>query len=217
MNLEILYHDNHLLAVNKPTGLLTQPSGTDKDNLEDRSKDWIKKTKNKPGKVFLHAVHRLDQVVSGVVLFACTDKALSRLNADMRAHKFSKIYHAVVSGVPPQAEGSLRHFLVHDDYHAKVADEGARNAKECLLDYKVLKKSGNQTLLEVQLHTGRYHQIRAQLAAIGCPILGDEKYGSSIKLPGGAIALHHARLTVVHPVTKEEIVFEAPCPPHWPA
>jgi 23S rRNA pseudouridine1911/1915/1917 synthase len=217
MNLDILYNDNHLLAVNKPAGLLTQPSGTDKDNLEDRSKDWIKQEKNKPGNVFLHAVHRLDQVVSGVVLFACTDKALSRLNADMRAHKFTKIYHAIVSGAPPQTEGSLRHFLIHDDYRAKMAREGDRDAKECLLDYKVLKSLKNRTLLEIQLHTGRYHQIRAQLAEIGCPILGDEKYGSPIKLPGGAIALHHARLTVIHPVSKEKIVIEAPYPAHWVA
>lgn len=216
MTLDVLYHDNHLLAVNKPAGLLTQPSGTDKDNLEDRSKIWIKDVKGKPGNVFLHAVHRLDQVVSGIVLFACTDKALSRLNADMRAHKFTKIYHAVVSGTPPQTEGSLRHFLIHDDYRAEVAKEGDPDAKECLLDYKVLKKSGDQTLLEIQLHTGRYHQIRAQLAAIGCPIAGDEKYGSKIKLPGGAIALHHARLTVIHPVSKQEIVIEAPYPGHWP-
>lgn len=241
MNLDILYHDNHLLAVNKPAGLLTQPSGTDKDNLEDRAKVYIKEIKGKPGNVFLHAVHRLDQVVSGAVLFACTDKALSRLNADMRAHKFSKIYHAVVSGMPPQKEGSLRHFLVHDDYHAKIAREGDSDAKECRLDYRVLSSSvgrvtspgasftpgevtrpttkttsGKYTCLEIQLHTGRYHQIRAQLAAIGCPILGDEKYGSTIKLPGGAIALHHARLTVIHPVTKEEIVIEAPYPGHWP-
>ena len=242
MNLDVLYHDNHLLAVNKPAGLLTQPSGTDKDNLEDRSKVWIKETKNKPGNVFLHAAHRLDQVVSGIVLFACTDKALSRLNADMRAHKFTKIYHAVVSGAPPQSEGSLRHFLTHDDYRAKVAREGDPEAKECLLDYRVittprradnsigganspsepLRRSGSLgeftlpfTLLEIQLHTGRYHQIRAQLAAIGCPILGDVKYGSKVKLPNGAIALHHARLTVIHPVTKEEIVIEAPYPGHW--
>lgn len=216
MNLEVLYHDNQMLAVNKPAGLLTQPSGTDKDNLEDRSKVWIKEAKNKPGNVFLHAVHRLDQVVSGIVLFACTDKALSRLNADMRAHRFTKIYHAVASAAPPQSEGSLRHFLIHDDYRAEVAKEGDPDARECLLNYKVLKQSKNQTLLEVQLHTGRYHQIRAQLAAIGCPILGDEKYGSKVKLSGGAIALHHARLTVIHPVSKAEIVIEAPYPDHWP-
>ena len=216
MTLDVLYHDNQMLALNKPAGLLTQPSGTDKDNLEDRAKAYIKEVKGKPGNVFLHAVHRLDQVVSGIVLFACTDKALSRLNADMRAHKFTKIYHAVVSGTPPQSEGSLRHFLTHDDYHAEVAKEGDPDAKECRLDYKVLKSSNNQSLLEIQLHTGRYHQIRAQLAAIGCPILGDEKYGSKVKLPDGAIALHHARLTVIHPVSKAEIVIEAPHPEHWP-
>ncbi len=234
MDLDVLYHDNHLLAANKPSRLLTQPSGTDRDNLEDRAKAYLKEIKGKPGNVFLHAVHRLDQVVSGIVLFACTDKALSRLNADMRAHKFTKIYHAVVSGAPPQNEGSLRHFLTHDDYHAKVATGGAPDAKECLLDYRIITQGevtrptthsasvgratspGAYTLLEIQLHTGRYHQIRAQLAAIGRPILGDEKYGSKIKLPGGAIALHHARLTVIHPVTKKEIVIKAPYPPHWP-
>ncbi len=233
MNLDVLYHDNQILAVNKPAGLLTQPSGTDKDNLEDRSKVWIKEAKNKPGNVFLHAVHRLDQVVSGIVLFACTDKALSRLNADMRAQKFTKIYHAVVSGTPPQNEGSLRHFLIHDDYRAEVAKEGDPDARECLLDYKVVgtdlravrSSTGgalgesalpNTTLLEIQLHTGRYHQIRAQLATIGCPIVGDEKYGSKVKLSGGAIALHHARLTVIHPVSKADLVIEAPYPDHWP-
>ncbi len=237
MNPDVLYHDNQMLAANKPAGLLTQPSGTDKDNLEDRAKAYIKEVKGKPGNVFLHAVHRLDQVVSGIVLFACTDKALSRLNADMRAHRFSKIYHAVISGTPPQAEGSLRHFLIHDDYRAEVAKEGDPDARECLLDYKVISQqvgtdrravrlsSGGapgefalpkMTLLEIQLHTGRYHQIRAQLAEIGCPIVGDEKYGSKIKLPGGTIALHHARLTVIHPVSKAEIIIEAPYPDHWP-
>ncbi len=232
MNLDVLYHDNQMLAVNKPAGLLTQPSGTDKDNLEDRAKAYIKEVKGKPGNVFLHAVHRLDQVVSGIVLFACTDKALSRLNADMRTHKFAKIYHAVVSGTPPQSEGSLRHFLTHDDYHAEVAKEGDPDAKECRLDYKVIPPQigtalravhgalgenalPKMTLLEIQLHTGRYHQIRAQLAAIGCPIVGDEKYGSKVKLSGGAITLHHARLTVVHPVSKAEIIVEAPYPEHW--
>jgi 23S rRNA pseudouridine1911/1915/1917 synthase len=216
MGPDVLYHDNQILAANKPPGLLTQPSGTDKDNLEDRSKVWIKKIKSKPGNVFLHAVHRLDQVVSGVVLFACTDKALSRLNADMRAHRFTKIYHAVVSGTPSQSEGSLRHFLVHDDYRAEIAKEGDPDARECLLDYRVLKQFDRKSLLEIQLHTGRYHQIRAQLSAIGCPILGDEKYGSKISLPGGAIALHHARLTIIHPVSKAEIIIEAPYPDCWP-
>jgi 23S rRNA pseudouridine1911/1915/1917 synthase len=216
MNFDVLYHDNHLLAANKPAGLLTQPSGTDKDNLEDRAKAYLKEIKGKPGNVFLHAVHRLDRGVSGVVLFACTDKALSRLNADMRSHQFTKIYHAVISGDPPQHQGSLRHLLTHDDFCAKIAGEGDPRAKECLLHYKVLNKTNNQSVLEIQLHTGRYHQIRAQLAAIGCPILGDGKYGSNIKLPGGAIALHHARLTVIHPVTKKEVVIEAPNPAYWP-
>jgi 23S rRNA pseudouridine1911/1915/1917 synthase len=217
MQLDVLYHDNHLLAVNKPAGLLTQPSGTNCDNLEDRSKAWIKAFKNKPGNVFLHAVHRLDRAVSGVVLFACTDKALSRMNADLRAHRFQKIYLATVSGAPPQRAGSLRHFLIHDDHCARVAHEGAPEARECLLDYHVLNSCADRSLLEIQLHTGRYHQIRAQLAAIGCPILGDEKYGSTVRLPGGVIALHHARLTVRHPVTGAELLFEAPYPKLGPS
>ncbi len=224
--------------------MLTQPSGTDKDNLEDRAKAYIKDVKNKPGNVFLHAVHRIDRVVSGVVLFACTDKALSRLNADMRARKFSKIYHAVVSGRPPQNEGSLTHRLRHGDFRAVVSNAGDPDARECRLDYRVITpkqitgqaslyseslsesplsettrsriREACPTILEIKLHTGRYHQIRAQLAAIGCPILGDEKYGSKIKLPGGAIALHHARLTVTHPVKKEALVIEAPDPNHFP-
>ncbi len=212
MNLDVLYHDNHLLAANKPSGLLTQPSGTLRDNLEDRAKAWIKEVKGKPGNVFLHAVHRLDQGVSGIVLFACTDKALTRLNADLRAHRFTKIYLARVSGAPPQEAGSLRHFLTHDDFRAELAEAGAPGSRECLLDYTVLKKSRTESLLEIRLHTGRYHQIRAQLAAIGCPILGDEKYGSVVQVPGGAIALHHARLTFLHPIRKEELLLQAPPP-----
>jgi len=234
MNLDLLYHDNHLLAVNKPAGLLTQPSGTDRDNLEDRAKAYIKEVKNKPGNVFLHAVHRLDQVVSGIVLFACTDKALSRLNADMRARRFEKIYHAVITGSLPKQEGSLRHFLTHGDHRAEVAKEGDPGARECLFDYRVLAPGevtrptdggcfvgrvtspGDFTLVEIQLHTGRYHQIRAQLAACGCPIVGDKKYGSPAPLPDG-IALHHTRLKVIHPVRKAEVLIEAPYPNGWPA
>jgi len=212
MNLDVLYHDNHLLAANKPSGLLTQPSGTPRDNLEDRAKAWIKEVKGKPGNVFLHAVHRLDQGVSGIVLFACTDKALSRLNADLRAHRFTKIYLARVSGAPPQESGTLRHFLTHDDFRAEVSDAGRPGARDCLLEYSVLKKARTETLLEIRLHTGRYHQIRAQLAAIGCPVLGDGKYGSAVNFPGGAIALHHARLTLIHPVSKEELVLKASPP-----
>lgn len=212
MKLQPLYHDNHLLALDKPAGLLTQPSGTDRDNLEDQAKTYIKEVKNKPGNVFLHAVHRLDRVVSGIVLFACTDKALSRLNADLRARRFKKIYHALVHGVPPQKNGSLRHFLTHGDFRAEVKPAGAPGARECLLDYRTLKQSGTFSLLEIELHTGRYHQIRAQLAAVGCPICGDQKYGSEKKLPGGVIALHHARLSIIHPTKKTDIIIESPAP-----
>ena len=216
MTIDVLYHDNHLLAANKPAGLLTQLSGTERDNLEDRAKAFVKDVKNKSGNVFLHAVHRLDQSVSGIVLFACTDKALSRLNADMRARRFTKIYHAVVEGAPAEESGELRHWLIHSDFRADVSEQTHPDARECFLDYRVLKKTAGTALLEIQLHTGRYHQIRAQLSAAGCPVCGDKKYGAKTTLPSGSIALHHARLTVTHPVTKEELLIAAPCPPHWP-
>lgn len=212
----MLYHDNHLLALNKPPGLLTQPSGTGLDNLEDRAKEFVRQVKGKPGNVFLHAVHRLDRVVSGVVLFACTDKALSRLNADVRARRVGKIYHAVCGGSLPAQQGTLRHFLVHGEHRAEIARDGDFGAKESRLDYRLLRSGAWGMLVEVRLHTGRYHQIRAQLAACGCPILGDSKYGSPISLPGGNIALHHTSLSLVHPVRKEEMVLNAPYPCGWP-
>ncbi|MFA5689792.1 MAG: RNA pseudouridine synthase [Kiritimatiellales bacterium] len=217
MNFNVLYHDNHLLAVNKPAGLLTQPSGTERTSLEDCAKAYIREVNNKSGNVFLHAVHRLDRVVSGVVLFACTGKALSRLNADMRARRFKKLYHAVVSGTPPEAAGSLFHYLLHGDFKAEVVGENHPGARECRLEYRVLQTGGGISLLEIQLHTGRYHQIRAQLAAAGCPVLADGKYGSPDKRSGGTIALHHRQLTVIHPVSKESIVIDAPYPLHFPA
>jgi len=215
--LEVLYSDNHLLAVNKPPGLLTQPSGTERDNLEDQAKAWVKEQTGKPGAVYLHAVHRLDRPVSGVVLFARTGKALSRLNADMRARSFRKLYHAVTSAAPAADQGELVHWLVHARYQAQVVEAGHPDAREARLRYRVLRRSSGMTLLEVDLQTGRYHQIRAQLAAAGWPILGDHRYGGGRRADwGDAIALHHARLQVTHPVRREPFWVEAPKPPHWP-
>jgi 23S rRNA pseudouridine1911/1915/1917 synthase len=208
----ILHADNHLLAVNKPAGLLTQDSGTGLRNLEDWAREWVRADKNKTGNIFLNAVHRIDKAVSGIVLFARTSKALSRLNEDMRDRKCTKIYHALVEGQPPDASARLVHWLSHENYRAELCDEGGQGAQRAVLSYRTLKQSGNLTLLEVDLETGRYHQIRAQLAAIGRPIAGDSKYGATIPSQEKSIALHHARLTVTHPTSRESIVLEAPYP-----
>ena len=176
----VLFEDNHLLAVNKPAGLLTQDSGTGLRNLEDWARDWVREDKNKTGNVFLNAVHRIDKAVSGIVLFARTSKALSRLNEDIRDRKCTKIYHTLVEGAPPDRSARLVHWLSHENHRAELCGEGGQGAQRAVLSYRTLKKSGNLTLLEVDLETGRYHQIRAQLAAIGCPIAGDIKYGSSV-------------------------------------
>ena len=214
----VLFSDNHLLAVNKPAGLLTQDSGTGLRNLEDWAREWVRVDKNKPGAVFLNAVHRIDKAVSGIVLFARTSKALTRLNEEVRKRHCKKIYHALVEGAPDQTAGQLVHWLSHEHHRADVGREGAAGAQRAVLRYSTLKRVGDLTLLEIDLETGRYHQIRAQLAAIGCPIAGDEKYGAQQRSKTGAIALHHARLEVVHPTLKESMVIEAPYPadsPWW--
>lgn len=209
---QILYEDNHLLVVNKPAGILTQPSGTNQENLEDICKAWIKDTYHKAGLVFLEAVHRLDKPVSGIVVFARTSKALSRLNASIRAHQFNKVYCAVVEGSPTQPEGVLEHFLIHDDYQSRVVTEKTPQAKLCRLHYRLLQKNEKYALLEIILETGRYHQIRAQLAASGHPIVGDTKYKSRYSFLPHTIALHHSRLQFPHPVQDKLLEIHAPLP-----
>lgn len=206
----ILFADNHLLAVNKPAGMLCQDSGTGKRNLEDWAREWVRVDKAKPGSVFLNAVHRIDRSVSGVVLFARTSKALARLNEDIRKRNCRKVYHALVEGVPPKPDDQLVHWLTHEHQRAEISCEGAAGAQRAVLSYKVLKKIDRFSLLEVDLETGRYHQIRAQLSAIGCPIAGDEKYGASVA--NQEIALHHQRLEIQHPTRKEPLKIEAPYP-----
>lgn len=214
----VLFADNHLLAVNKPAGLLSQDSGTGLPNLEDWAREWVRVEKVKTGNVFLNAVHRIDRAVSGVVLFARTSKALSRLNEDIRRRNCKKIYHALVEGAPPRSADTLVHWLSHEHHRAEVCGEGDAGAQRAALSYRTLSNCDQLTLLEVDLETGRYHQIRAQLSAIGCPIAGDEKYGAKLKSENGDIALHHRRLEVVHPTLKERLVIEAPYPadsPWW--
>lgn len=209
-NLEILYEDNHLIALNKPAGLLTQPSGTDEESLEALVKSWIKDKYQKPGSVFLGAVHRLDKAVSGVVLFARTSKSLSRLQEAMRNRKISKTYLALIEGFLEDSEGTLTHFLIHDDHEARVVKAENPEAKKCVLHYRVLQKWKDGHVVEIDLVTGRYHQIRAQFAAIGHPIWGDRKYGAKLPYPGLGIALHHYQMSLDHPVQDTKIDVKAP-------
>lgn len=215
-SLEILYEDNHLLVVNKPAGLLTQPSGTDQDSLEKFAKIWIKEKYQKPGNVFLQAAHRLDKPVSGVVVFGRTSKAISRLNHAIREKLSQKIYLALVEGTPRFPESTLEHYLIHDDYHARLATPGETEGKFCRLHYKVIESRKNISLLEVILETGRYHQIRFQLSTIGHPIVGDHKYGSPTNPLLGSICLHHHRMQIPHPTLNAPLYFEAPIPDYWP-
>lgn len=203
---KVLFEDNHLLVLEKPAGLLTIAGGSEDDNLQDQGKAYLKESKNKPGNVFLEPVHRIDRPVSGIVLFAKTSKALSRLMAAMREGKYEKIYVAKVEGKFDQPEGRLIHYLTHDEYHAQVVGKTHPQGKESRLSYRVVE-NGELSLVEIVLETGRYHQIRAQMAAIGHPIIGDTRYGS--KTPLSRILLHHSRLSFVHPVTQNPVVVES--------
>ena len=207
---EPIFCDNHLLVLDKPHGLLTQPSGTDEPSLEAAGKAWVKAAFGKPGAVFLEAVHRIDRVVGGLVLFARTSKALSRLNEAMRQGAIRKGYLARVQGIPTQAEGVLVDWLLHGDGAAVAVPEGTPEARRCELRYRLLEARRDGTaLLEIDLKTGRYHQIRAQLSRAGWPIVGDTKYGGSPSgAPLGGIALLSNCLELLHPVTKERLCFQ---------
>ena len=211
MSIKILYEDNHLLALDKPAGLLTQPSETVSNSLETQAKAFIKERDQKQGNVFLHAIHRLDSQASGIVLFAKTQKALSRLSAYMREKEFHKTYIALVeSGKAPQ-EGPLVDFLVHGDHTARVVPPQHPNAKRSeLIIVSSRPIAQNRWRLEITLVTGRYHQIRAQLAFRGFPILGDIRYGSKAPFAPNAIALHHSILSFPHPTLHSEVVIESP-------
>ncbi len=196
-NDNILFCDNHVLVVDKPAGIPTQP------DLVDLAKAWVKQKFNKPGNVFLEPIHRLDKPVSGLVLFARTSKALSRLQGEMRERQMEKIYHAWVEGGPKDDRGTLKHYLLHGSHRAEISPDG----KEAILDYEVIKREKNRTELRIKLHTGRYHQIRAQMAAVGCPVIGDEKYGSRERWSEG-IALIAETLSFKHPTTQEFITIK---------
>jgi 23S rRNA pseudouridine1911/1915/1917 synthase len=209
---EVIYEDNHLLVVNKPAGILTQPSGTDQISLEQMAKNWLKEKYSKPGNVFLEAVHRLDKPVSGIVVFGKTSKALSRLNAFIRLKDTKKIYIAGVEGIPKEKKGLLENYLIHDEFCAQIVSSTHPQGKLARLSFQIMETKENSSLLEIELETGRYHQIRVQLAGIGCPIWGDKRYGSHRNFNVDTIALHHASLWLPHPITHEILILTAPLP-----
>lgn len=214
MHVEVLYSDNHLIAVNKPNNIPVQGDETNDKSLIDYVKEYIKETYNKPGEVYLGLVHRIDRPVSGLVLFARTSKALSRMNEMFRENEVKKTYWAIVKNAPPQHQATLKHYLTRDTkknkafcYNKQVAD-----SKLSELSYQIIAKSTNYTLLEVDLKTGRHHQIRAQLSTIGSPIKGDLKYNAQRSNPDGGIDLHSRAMSFLHPVRKEMITITAPVP-----
>lgn len=209
----VLFCDNHVLVLGKPAGLLTQPNESDDPSLELMGKLWLKEKFQKPGNVFLHALHRLDRPVSGIVLFARTSKALSRLNQSLRELRFQKEYLALVEGEFPEKEGTLEHYLERGDFITTPVEKENPNGKKSLLTFERLQIKNNFTFLKIKLLTGRYHQIRAQFAAEGYPVLGDGKYGS--KNPSKHLFLHHTRLSFPHPVSQEILSFESPMPSAW--
>lgn len=211
---DILYEDNHLLIVNKHCGDLVQPDPSGESALEDQIKAFIKARDAKPGEVFLGVVHRIDRPVSGAVLFAKTSKALVRLNEMIRQGSIRKVYWALTENRPAEESGELRHYILRDGRtnRSKAFDAPRPEAKEARLKYRMAGAGTHYTLVEVELLTGRHHQIRAQLSKIGCPIRGDLKYGARRSLPGGGISLHSRSVAFEHPVRREPVEVTAPVP-----
>ena len=212
--MEILYEDNHIIAVNKSNSDIVQVDKTGDLSLEDKIKAYIKEKYNKPGDVFLGVVHRLDRPVSGVVVFARTSKALTRMNEMFKKKDVKKTYWAIVKEKPVKSEDILNHYIVRDQKKNKsfAFDKEVKNSKLASLSYKIKAMAENYTLLEIDLHTGRHHQIRCQLSKIGCPIKGDLKYGFSRSNPDGGISLHSRKIEFIHPVKKENIIIMADPP-----
>jgi 23S rRNA pseudouridine1911/1915/1917 synthase len=218
-NIQVIYEDNHLIVVNKRPGDIVQGDKTGDKALSEVVKEYIADKYNKPGAVFLGVVHRLDRPTSGLVVFARTSKALARLNKMFAERETKKTYWAMVKNTPDPLEGRLEHYLLRNSKqnksyaHIKPVPE----AKHAVLNYGTLAQSDHYTLLEIDLETGRHHQIRAQLSAIGCPIKGDLKYGAHRSNPDGSIHLHARALELIHPVQKKPITFVAPAPqePLW--
>ena len=209
-----LYEDNHIIIVSKQSGEIVQGDKTGDTPLSEQLKVWLKEKYAKPGQVFLGVTHRLDRPVSGVVLFAKTSKALSRLNEMFRVGEVKKTYWAIVKQCPPAEEGELVHWLVRNEKQNKsyAYDTERPNAKKAILHYRVIGRSDRYYLLEIDLKTGRHHQIRCQLAKMGCPIKGDLKYGFARSNPDGGISLHARSAALIHPVSKIPLKIVAPVP-----
>jgi len=213
-NLQVLFEDNHIIVINKRVGDIVQGDKTGDEPLSDVVKSYLKEKYNKPGEVFLGVVHRLDRPTTGIVVFAKTSKALTRLNETFKNRETQKTYWAVVKNQPPKETDTLIHFLKRNPKNntSKAHTKEVPESKKASLTYKIIKKLDNYFVLEIDLHTGRHHQIRAQLQAIGCPIKGDLKYGFDRSNPDGGIHLHARKLVLTHPVTKEVHYFVASVP-----
>ncbi|MCH5309436.1 MAG: RluA family pseudouridine synthase [Prevotella sp.] len=212
--MQVVYEDNHIIIVNKRSGEIVQGDKTGDRPLSDLVKDYIREKYHKPGEVFLGVVHRLDRPVGGLVVFARTSKALTRLNRMFAEGEVHKTYWAIVKNPPREPEGTLTHWLVRNEQQNKsyAYDTEKPHSKKAVLKYRVIGKSDHYTLLEVRLLTGRHHQIRCQLAKMGCPIRGDLKYGAPRSNPDGSISLLARRVEFIHPVSKETITAEASLP-----
>lgn len=212
--MDVIYEDNHIIIVNKSCSEIVQGDKTGDTPLVDTVKEYIRQKYHKPGNVFLGVVHRLDRPVSGAVVFARTGKALARLNEMFRTKDVHKTYWAIVTRCPSKPEGELVHWLVRNERQNKsyAYDKEVPLSKQAVLDYRLIGSSDRYFLLEVELKTGRHHQIRCQLSKMGCPIKGDLKYGAPRSNPDGSISLHAKCIRFVHPVSKKEIRAEAPLP-----
>ena len=210
----VVYEDNHRIVVNKTASEIVQAAKTGDTPLSETVKQYLKEKYQKPGNVFLGVTHRLDRPVSGLVIFARTSKALTRLNEMFRSGEVKKTYWAVVKNAPKEPENELVHYLVRNEKQNKsfAYDKEVPNSKKAILDYRLIGHSENYYLLEVDLKTGRHHQIRCQLAKMGCPIKGDLKYGAPRSNPDGSICLHARKVRFIHPVSKELIELVAPLP-----
>ncbi|MBC2840721.1 RluA family pseudouridine synthase [Robiginitalea sp. SC105] len=220
-NLRVLFEDNHLIAVDKRVGDIVQGDKTGDTPLPEVIKEYLREKYEKPGAVFLGVIHRLDRPTTGIVVFARTSKALSRMNRLFASRETHKTYWALVANPPPEATGRLEHWLVRNRKQNKsyAREQATPEAKKAVLNYRILRSLDRYYLLEIDLETGRHHQIRAQLAAIGCPIKGDLKYGFPRSNPDGGIHLHARRLEFIHPVRKElvTIVCDPTGDPLWDA
>ncbi len=214
MKLDILYEDNHLIAINKKGFELVQGDSSGDEPLSEKVKDYLKKKYNKQGNVFLGLIHRIDRPVTGVILFARTSKALSRMNILFRNNEVKKTYWAIVQNLPEEEQATLKHFVIKNSKKNKsyAFPKMRPGAKEAVLSYQMISSSARFHLLEVDLKTGRHHQIRCQLAKINCPVRGDLKYGYPRSNRGGGISLHARKLSFIHPVKKEPVEIIAPIP-----